>query len=970
MSRSLPFNAVALYTASLLLIGSLFLQAIFPTIAYAVEDTETTEAPAAATEPETQSQTEEPPAEEVIVAPDELSEETLEELIADAPEGDSEVITGDATAGLAVTSEVNTTEVEAASTTASSTEATEPETPAFSFATQDENETTVKTENTATTTTNATTSAETGDNLVYSGSANIDTGNALAYADILNVVNTNIVNSDGLISFINDTLGYNNFDLRNDFEIAFADFDTAQSTSACTDSCNTGSQLYSNANTADITNNITVVADTGGNGAVGNEATITTGNAYASANVINVANTNISDSQYLLLIFNNFDDFAGDIVLPNSSFFDQYFTSNPAPTTINATNNNTASINNDVSVTANTGDNTAIGDEANITTGAGVASGEVTNLVNQNIIGGRSFNMLIRVHGDWTGSIDGLPEGLTWRETERGIEIISTYDTPGIPLNAGTVSNTNNASINNNVHVFALTGDNAAAGNTASISTGNAYADASIMNIANTNIIGSNWSNLIFNIYGNWNGNLSFGQTDLWLGVTATSPDDPIMPGSLVTYTFTVFNRGDTTAPNVNLEGLFAGDSLAFSEGSQQALSNGNSKQTWSLGDIGPKETREFTHVARVSSDIEPNLVSALPLTSRVSSDRTDANDRDNEEVVTVYVGRNRNESTNSRSTFPAHFEINKTASRDIAQPGDTVEYTVSFFNRGGPLFDALLVDTLENEAGEIISQQSWPLGEIKNWETINVSYEMEFDSAMATGTYTNYAQLIGFQGSRRERSQTPYESAVASHELHLGTKPAGEVLGVSTSLCEPYLTEYLRYGALNDAGQVMKLQQFLNMELDRGLLVSGYFDLATEQAVRDFQIIHRDEVLTPWGLERDSGYVYYTTQKKINDMMCAGMAIFPLAPDQQQEIESFKSRVQADRARFSFNTGTGTPAKPEEVTPPAAALPPSREADIVTEEVVTPSNPPADPPPPTNPWSTMQSWWQSLNTSRLMSMR
>ena len=51
------------------------------------------------------------------------------------------------------------------------------------------------------------------------------------------------------------------------------------------------------------------------------DAGVTTGNAYAAANVLNLVNTNIVNSSYLLLSFNNFGDLSQDITLPSDGFF-------------------------------------------------------------------------------------------------------------------------------------------------------------------------------------------------------------------------------------------------------------------------------------------------------------------------------------------------------------------------------------------------------------------------------------------------------------------------------------------------------------------------------------------------------------------------------------------------------------------------------------------------------------------------
>lgn len=887
MSRYLNNSTVTASVVAVLLIGLFVFQATFPTLAYADTSTDTTGEVTVATE-----SVEDPPAPEVIVevaAAEETEETPAEETPleipdpADVPTGTSSITTGDATAGLLLESEVNTTEVDttAASSTGSSTpEAAslvlDPETPATDIAF----------ENAATTTNNATSAAATGENNAYSSTASITTGDAIAYADILNVVNTNIVDSEGLVAFINDSLGYQDFDVRTDFELAYGDFETAQSTPACSlEACLDGTTTVNSTNTAVIDNNLLVLADTGGNSAAGNQANVTTGNAYASASVINVANTNITDSQYLLLTFNNFSDFAGDIILPSSDFFDQFLATGGGSTPSTVTTNNSANVTNTVAAEASSGGNTAAGNTTNITTGNAVATADTTNLINQTMVGGGSFSMLIRVHGTWTGSISGLPDGMTWRETPQGIEIIADTTGAGRSTSAGSVTSNNHASINNNVQVYALTGDNQAAGDSATINTGNAYADAAIMNIANTNIVGSNWSNLIFTIYGNWSGNLTFGQPNLWLGVRAESADQPMMPGSLVDYTFTIFNQGDSKARGVRLDSLFEATGLAFRD------ANGNPGQaSWNVGDLAAGETKEVTYRAEVGNTLDRNVVSAIPLTARVTSRDRDADTSDNEDTITIFVGEKYSHTASAKDRFLANFDITKTADKTVTKNGDEVMYTVTFYNRGGQLYDAMLVDQLTDEAGKVMLEQSWPLGEIKNWETVTVQYAVVFDENFAPGTYTNSAQLIGFTGSVRPRDQRPYESSIVT-EVVRHNLPDPLVLGASTLSCPEYITEYLRSDQDNPVAEVVKLQNFLNVHLGTNLLLNGYYGPDTEAAVREFQQLYRSEILDPWGITNDTGIVLYTTRRKINELYCGGTREFTLQPQEHEVIQYFRSR-------------------------------------------------------------------------------
>jgi hypothetical protein len=106
-----------------------------------------------------------------------------------------------------------------------------------------------------------------------------------------------------------------------------------------------------------------------------------------------------------------------------------------------------------------------------------------------------------------------------------------------------------------------------------------------------------------------------------------------------------------------------------------------------------------------------------------------------------------------------------------------------------------------------------------------------------------------------------------------------GEVLG---AVCEPLLATYMREGMRNDTNEVMELQEFLNKELGVDLVVDGFFESETTDAVKQFQLKYADEILAPWvpyGLESKettTGYVYKTTQRWINKLSCADLD-FPM---------------------------------------------------------------------------------------------
>jgi hypothetical protein len=123
--------------------------------------------------------------------------------------------------------------------------------------------------------------------------------------------------------------------------------------------------------------------------------------------------------------------------------------------------------------------------------------------------------------------------------------------------------------------------------------------------------------------------------------------------------------------------------------------------------------------------------------------------------------------------------------------------------------------------------------------------------------------------------------SQIGSAQAVIQLTGGGQVLGASSS-CGIYLTSYIHpvRTDLNYMDQVRKLQTFLNGNLGTNLPVTGYYGSATIAAVNQFQVKYGAEVLAPWvqyGLPNAStptGYVYKTTQRWINMLMCPPLGL------------------------------------------------------------------------------------------------
>jgi Domain of unknown function DUF11/Putative peptidoglycan binding domain len=524
---------------------------------------------------------------------------------------------------------------------------------------------TADTDNTGDVTTHDDTRAFTGDNRGEGGEgdATIRTGKAVSSAQVINVVNTNLFNSRGLVLFLNPLNG-DGFDLRT-IDLSYFWNGGAVGASPTQYGCtiltclNSSALSILNKNVANVDNNVYVRAATGGNAATSTGSggvDITTGNAYASANVLNLVNTNFINSKYLLLSFDNFGDLNDDIVLPDTSFFSRLLESGASLPELNSSSyvvNNT----NDENFTGTTTAQAITG--GNVATSTGLGHGEIltgkaytssTNYTaaNQTRVGGASVSLQFHISGRWSGTVKGLPAGMTWRRTEYGVEIMSVGAAGAArgPLgeynsSAFVASSTNKATVNTDVNVLAETGNNSAQTEhaTSTMRTGDAYAAANVINMVNTNIINRNWVFASFNIFGDWSGDIAFGGHSPDLGVdTVVETPGPLRPDSEVTYRFTVANTGDVVADNIALSTAYDTSLLRFTRGNTPSA-NTATGTSWNLGTLAAGETRDISMTARVLvRDLPAGFSVSIPLTATVASSERDQNDANNTEQTFITI--------------------------------------------------------------------------------------------------------------------------------------------------------------------------------------------------------------------------------------------------------------------------------------------------------------------------------------------
>jgi len=284
------------------------------------------------------------------------------------------------------------------------------------------------------------------------GDSNILTGDANVEANVLTFANNNFAGGVyyGVVNIYGDLVG----DIvLSEATLASLGLLNASNIGNGADSVNTASADSTTNNTLLQTNNIVIDnnlifdANTGENDVSRNTdgaSSVESGNANLTAQVLNVANSNVTGGNWWLVIVNqagqwigkilgasegsNFAEFVvgpnGEITAVNSGNGSQ--STNNASVTTNQNNQttqtNTANIVNNVNLSANTGDNSAsrnTGGNSSIVTGDANIIANIVNFVNNNISGsGNLIVTVVNVFGSWLG--DFIAPGQTKQNNNVG----------------------------------------------------------------------------------------------------------------------------------------------------------------------------------------------------------------------------------------------------------------------------------------------------------------------------------------------------------------------------------------------------------------------------------------------------------------------------------------------------------------------------------------------------------------------
>lgn len=241
----------------------------------------------------------------------------------------------------------------------------------------------------------------------------------------------------------------------------------------------------------------------------------TTGTATVLANVINLINSTIGAGKSFVGTININGDFEGDILLPEGLRSLLANNDTPSSSTLTdgslaATFNDSQSITNNVSLSAESGEASVAGNTSagNATTGSANTNLTIFNMTGRQVVGNNALLVFVNVLGQWVGMIVDAPVGATAAMLGGGITGNNALALAG-DTNA---SFANSNSITNNITASAASGDATVNHNTSGgdATSGDANASVNVANFMGSQFSLADWFGILFiNVLGSWHG--SFG---------------------------------------------------------------------------------------------------------------------------------------------------------------------------------------------------------------------------------------------------------------------------------------------------------------------------------------------------------------------------------------------------------------------------------------------------------------------------
>jgi len=531
----------------------------------------------------------------------------------------------------------------------------------------------------------------------------------------------------------------------------------------------------------------TAIASTGGND-IG-AGMVSTGDALSVASSINLANFNLVGSEGLFAIFNMLGDFNGDIILPSFEGFESF-----PWDSLNIQSTQIASSDSVSSANADTGDNTLEG-SGTIDTGSAKAYSNNVSIANIVRVGEGWGLIIINLIGTWDGRLVNWESPGVDTQIGGGTTILEK-DLPGSISQMGggdlTVINSQTADIASKTYAGSSTGENIIAGS-GLVDTGDSIAVSNSFSFSNLLGVSSSFMVGIFNIVGNWFGNLVVAYPDL--SVSITDNKDTVTPGEENNYTIEVKNGGKAWA-----RGAF----LKFT--SPNVFIPGDSVSTWDLGNLAPGETKTVSIGGKMSDSLafEGDIV-AYAFVSGQGAEESDSNNNSSDTTRLELLQQENSESEADHTNPDLVVTISNNTGKFV-YPGDTVIARIVVENKG-PIIakDVSVSGSLTNDHPMPAVPMDWSLGDLDPGRKRIIEFGISLIHNLPEGEYHLNAQAIGYNTAGDEVASSNANSSFYVKLAHFMSQIAspvnasgGEVLGLSTDNStdapQGYLARWKKY--------------------------------------------------------------------------------------------------------------------------------------------------------------------------------
>jgi hypothetical protein len=528
-----------------------------------------------------------------------------------------------------------------------------------------------------------------------------------------------------------------------------------------------GSTAVQNDNAATVDESLDVGGNSGVNTSSNNDGNVTvkTGDVELTARLINILNLNVTGDNFVNLIVNIYGDITGNfdlsafsqsVGIPEDQVMAVASNNGTASASdqLNIDNTNGAQVDNNLTVSGTSGQNTADNNDGNVTiiTGRVKILISLLNFINANFSGSNWYFAMINIFSDVHGDIN-MPDAEKYLYA-----YIPTVDAQATNTNPGegstnvatasassttTVDNTNDANLTNNVAVTGDSGNNQSVGNDGKtkLDTGTVDAVVSLINWVNTNLTGNNWVVLVVNVLGKWVGNLV-----AFPGVGLFTPAD----GSGV-YAFLAKGQartvdGVTATANNSNTGEDSTNTALASANSDTSVANDNTANVVNNVDVDGVSGQNQANGNDGNVRIVTGDVSILAgILNIINTNATGRN------WMLIFV--NIFGTLNGNLVFPCpDLTISISDGVNDISPGATLNYQVTVTNqKNGMARNVKVTSDIPGGSGSTLLSASdsgyqtggkvqWDLGDMNPGESRTLTYSVAVDPSIKSGALTTTA--------------------------------------------------------------------------------------------------------------------------------------------------------------------------------------------------------------------------------------